>query len=359
MAASLKITRQLPLVVVLGATGAGKSKLAIELAKKFKGEIISADSMQVYKSLDIVTNKVSAEEQRICPHHLLDVVSPLQRFNVIDFRDAALDAISRIHSRQNVPIIVGGTNYYIEALLWKNLVAKSSAELRTDASCSDDISKWTTPRIYDKLLEVDPMTAKRYHPHDRRKLLRALEVYFMEGRTLSDVLTEQHSEEGGGPLSGPLRFPEPCIIWVQCEKEVLNDRTDKRVDEMVEMGLLREMLDFHVDYNVNHIREDGEYTLGIFQSIGFKEFHQYLILSDEERDSEAGKEMLLKGIEDMKRATRRYARRQQSWMNNRFLRRVGPNVPPIYGVDSTIPSDWMTQVHEPACSIVKAYLMVI
>ncbi|GFO47983.1 tRNA dimethylallyltransferase [Plakobranchus ocellatus] len=116
---------RIPLVVVLGATGAGKSKLAIEIAKVFKGEIISADSMQIYKGLDIITNKVTEEEQSEAPHHLISYLEPDHKhYNVVDFRDAALPIINDLFTRSKIPIIVGGTNYYIESILWDFLINK-------------------------------------------------------------------------------------------------------------------------------------------------------------------------------------------------------------------------------------------
>ena len=126
--------RRLPLVVILGSTGTGKSKLAIEIGKRLGGEIISADSMQVYKGLDIITNKVTAEEQSQCPHHMIDFVSPLKEFSVVDFRNMALPLIEDIKSRGKIPIVVGGTNYYIESVLWDILIDED----RNDNSSSGE-----------------------------------------------------------------------------------------------------------------------------------------------------------------------------------------------------------------------------
>merc|ERR1739838_1267324 len=123
---------RLPIVVVLGATGAGKSKLALEIASKIKGEIISADSMQVYKDLDIITNKVTAEEQALVPHHLIDFVDPRSRYSVVDFRNQAQPLIEQLLDANKIPVVVGGTNYYIEALLWENLVDPVPEQTSTD-----------------------------------------------------------------------------------------------------------------------------------------------------------------------------------------------------------------------------------
>ncbi|XP_016126389.1 tRNA dimethylallyltransferase, mitochondrial-like [Sinocyclocheilus grahami] len=216
------------IVVILGATGTGKSKLAIEIGKRLNGEIISADSMQVYKGLDIITNKVTEEEQAQCRHHMSSFVDPLvSGYTVVDFRNKALSLIEDMHRRKKLPIIVGGTNYYIESILWKVLI------------------------------------------------------------------------------------------------------------------------DTGVNVNFNVFQD---YQHGIFQSIGFKEFHEYLTasenISQEERDK-----LKVKGIESLKQVTRRYARKQNKWFRNRFLKRPARNVPPVYGLDVTGVTNWETTVLTPALEI--------
>ncbi|KAK3858773.1 hypothetical protein Pcinc_035063 [Petrolisthes cinctipes] len=137
---------RVPVVVVLGATGTGKSKLALEIATRFKGEIISADSMQVYKGLDIITNKVTPEEQAQVPHHLLDFVDPLSRYSVIDFRDAALPIVERLLDQGTLPVIVGGTNYYIESLLWEVLIDPVSSERNSKLVFERDVERYAQQR---------------------------------------------------------------------------------------------------------------------------------------------------------------------------------------------------------------------
>ncbi|KAK4301246.1 hypothetical protein Pmani_026599 [Petrolisthes manimaculis] len=137
---------RVPVVVVLGATGTGKSKLALEIATRFKGEIISADSMQVYKGLDIITNKVTPEEQAQVPHHLLDFVDPLSRYSVIDFRDAALPIVQRLLDQGTLPVIVGGTNYYIESLLWEVLIDPVSSERNRKLVFERDVERYAQQR---------------------------------------------------------------------------------------------------------------------------------------------------------------------------------------------------------------------
>ncbi|XP_072532135.1 tRNA dimethylallyltransferase isoform X3 [Salminus brasiliensis] len=306
------------LVVILGATGTGKSKLAIELGKRVQGEIISADSMQVYKGLDIITNKVTPEEQEQCPHHMISFVDPLvSSYTVVDFRNRVLSQIEDLHRQEKLPIIVGGTNYYIESILWKVLVdtgQENGADLKTK------LEMLGGPELHRRLMEVDPDMASMLHPHDARKIARSLQVYQETGIQHSRLLEDQREQNGGDGLGGPLRFTDPCIFWLHSNMDVLDKRLDERVDEMLSSGLIEELKDFHQRFNEKKIQENSQdYQHGIFQSIGFKEFHEYLTagtdVSQEEREK-----LKLKGVEALKQATRRYARKQNKWVRNRFLK---------------------------------------
>ncbi|GIX73884.1 tRNA dimethylallyltransferase, partial [Caerostris extrusa] len=320
-----------PIVAILGCTGTGKSKLAIELAKKFNGEIISADSMQVYKGLDIITNKVTPEEQREAVHYCINCVDPPSRYTVVDFKNQALPIITNIIKQNKLPIIVGGTNYYIESLLWEVLVKNNNEHgklvFESDASSDsklypvpNDVSSSTKDLFKQKILsdsfkdiesidlhkclqEIDPEMANSVHPEERRKITRSLQVYQQHGRRHSEILQEQRSQNGGSSLGGPLRFKNACMLWFQCDKKegnylaliFLKQRLDDRVDEMLERGLISELLDFHKSYNEGRIDiQKPQYTEGIFQSIGFKEFHEYLVLSDEEKSSDSGRKIFEK-----------------------------------------------------------------
>ncbi|XP_052440872.1 tRNA dimethylallyltransferase isoform X4 [Carassius gibelio] len=324
------------LVVILGATGTGKSKLAIEIGKRLNGEIISADSMQVYKGLDIITNKVTEEEQAQCPHHMISFVDPLD-----------------MHHRQKLPIIVGGTNYYIESILWKVLINSggSESEKGVASESKTELEKLGGPELHRWLKEVDPDMAAILHPHDARKIARSLQVFMDTGVPHSRLLEEQRGQDGGGCLGGPLRFQNPCIFWLHCKTNALDERLDKRVDQMLSLGLIDELKDFHQRFNEKKIKENSQdYQHGIFQSIGFKEFHEYLTasenISQEERDK-----LKIKGIESLKQVTRRYARKQNKWVRNRFLKRPASNVPPVYGLDVTDVTNWETTVLTPALEI--------
>ncbi|XP_030181573.1 tRNA dimethylallyltransferase isoform X3 [Lynx canadensis] len=321
------LQRTLPLVVILGATGTGKSTLALQLGQRLGGEIVSADSMQVYEGLDIITNKVSAQEQRMCQHHMISFVDPLvTNYTVVDFRNKATALIEDIFARDKIPIVVGGTNYYIEALLWKVLVSTKPQEMDTEKVTDRkvELEKEDGHALHKRLSQVDPEMAAKLHPHDKRKVARSLQVFEETGISHSEFLHRQHSEEGGGPLGGPLKFPNLCILWL------------------------------HADQTARpFIVQD--YQHGIFQSIGFKEFHEYLV-TEGKCTPETSNQLLKKGIESLKQVTKRYARKQNRWVKNRFLNRPGPSVPPVYGLEVSDVSKWEESVLEPALEIVQSFI---
>ncbi|XP_063405996.1 tRNA dimethylallyltransferase-like isoform X2 [Mytilus trossulus] len=358
------------------------------------------EKILIYKGLDIITNKVTKEELQQCPHHMIDYLDPLkENHTVVDYRDMAVPIIDKIFKSNKIPIIVGGTNYYIEALMWKFLIdkqdiEKASAKLPVDVTSkietqcmesekpevkkqiieqdgsnrnSADESVDNGRRSYEeedtfvlhqRLMEIDEKQGRRIHPRNKRKIIRALEVYQSHGVEMSKILESQKSETGEESLRGQLRYDNTCIFWIQADKQVLDSRTDKRLGEMMDRGLLTELQDFHKHYNSSRIKDNNEvdYTHGIFQSIGFKEFHDYLLLPEDEKDTEKGKQLLQKGIEEMKLVTRRYARTQVRWVKNRFLRYRGTSLPPVYGLDSTDVPQWEDHVNKPAINILNSVL---
>lgn len=399
------MSKGLPLIVVLGASACGKSKLAIELAARFGAEVISADSMQVYRGLDIATNKVTEEEQQQIKHHMMNFVDPTQNYSVIDFRNRALGIINNLLDEQckKIPIIVGGTNYYIESLLWKGFTLerdksqieeqvtsqKREATMLDDEieSCQrlpqgathtdedfEDVDKFFSKPIYPtsfgntnpvklwQILEkVDPETAHIYHPNNRRGIIRSLQVYQEKKRKYSEIIKDLNKsiETGGSSLGGPLRFVNTCVLWLSCEEEMLNKILDERVDQMLERGLLAELENFHEAYNKLRItrEERADYTMGIFQTIGFKEFHSYFALDAETRESEKGKNILKQCITEMKTSTRQYVRKQLKWIKSRFLRSGLRDLPPLFKLTTSFDEDgWIKQVREPAFKIVESIL---
>lgn len=190
------------MVVIVGTTGAGKSKLAVDVALKFNGEIVSADSMQVYDGLPIATNHITAEEMRGVPHHLVGGTPPDSAFSIGDFLGKALPTIEDILSRGCLPIVVGGTHYYIDALLFERPVSAASSKGHSSAFKVED------PPSYARLVEADPEMAQKLHPNDHRKIARSLEVFATTGQKHSTIIADNALSEGR------LRYPMSCCLWV-------------------------------------------------------------------------------------------------------------------------------------------------
>lgn len=390
------MTRQLPLIVILGATACGKSKLAIDIARKFGGEIISADSMQVYRGLDIVTNKVTDLEQRLAKHHLIDIIDPPKRYSVVDFRNDALKIIDQLFEANKLPIVVGGTNYYIESIIWKSFIQASQLETSEhDLTIIDsenqlletlpnemfhneddlkDVNEFLKKPIFhhsfknidsDKLWKIleklDPAASRHYHPHDKRRIIRCLQLIQRTNKTYTDILKDANksNDDNTYSLGGPLRYDPTCVIWLSCDEEDLDKKLDERVDQMLERGLLAELDAFHKQYNRDLMikGEEPDYTKGIFQTIGFKEFHKYLMLNEAERIEESGKKVLKDCIDAMKQVTRRYSRRQTTWIKRRILTAGTRNLPPLYKLVTSFDDEgWRNRVCPPAFDIVESFI---
>ncbi|XP_054169066.1 tRNA dimethylallyltransferase-like [Oppia nitens] len=381
---------KIPLVVIIGATGCAKTKLSIDISKQINAEIISADSMQVYKDLDIITNKATHEERKLVRHHLIDFLDPLSRFSVVDFRNKTLEVINDLMSRGIVPILVGGTNYYIESILWEVLISGDEEESddnevplldREVIDCKDNhrmnendltkdsilchpiftfgLNEVSSDKLHQILEQLDPVSSQKIHPNDRRKVIRCLQIYQQKKKTKSELINEQMTANGGSQLGGPLRFKNSVILWVDCDKFVLNQRLDERVDKMIEKGLIEELLDFHQKYNKQRISQNltPDYSQGIFQSIGFKEFHNYLLLTEDQRKNNPfSKQMLNQSIDNLKLVTKRYVKHQLKWIRNRFLINNDRAVPPIYRLDTTSSELWNQEVLETSMAIVNAFI---
>ncbi|XP_017775266.1 PREDICTED: tRNA dimethylallyltransferase, mitochondrial [Nicrophorus vespilloides] len=349
---------KLPLVVILGATGSGKTKLSIDLAKKFGGEILGADSIQIYKGMDIISAKPTVEERAEAPHHLVDILEPHETCTVLDYRNKALKIIDHLFDQKKIPIIVGGTNYYIESLLWKILVDDPNSKRKFEPGRSNKDYELPSEELHKKLKDLDPKMANRLHPNNKRKIIRSLEILEQKGMLHSEILNEQQKSEGGSAHGGGLRFSDVVIFWLQWDKPVLDERINSRVDAMMENGLVEELLDFHREYNKRRLQDgsDPDYTRGIFQMIGLKEFHEYLLLDECQRDSDEGKLLLQKGLDSLKMVTRRYARKQCRWINNRLLGDTGRTVPPVYGLTTDDLGKWQEDITDPAVGIIQSVI---
>ena len=273
------------LIVIVGPTAVGKSALALQLAKCIGGEIVSGDSMCVYRGMDIGTAKPSREERNLTPHHLIDIKDPAEPFSVVEFQQLAGEAINQINQRGKLPILVGGTGLYIQALLeGYQFSPTGKTPLRTTLAASDVADQNGTPteKLYQQLTGLDPISAARIHPHDRKRILRALEVTTTENRPLSSS------------KSATLQYD--CLVFgLSMDRQELYRRIELRVDNMVEQGLPAEvaaLLDKGLASNTTAL-----------QAIGYKEF---VACMQENLPQETA-------INLIKQSSRRYAKRQLTW----------------------------------------------
>ncbi len=277
----------IPLVVIAGPTGVGKTKISIELAERLNAEIISADSRQIYKGMDIGTAKPTPEERGIIPHHLIDIVEPDERFAVADYQKLAEEVIDDIHQRGKLPLLVGGTGLYIKAVVEGGYIFPGpSADRELRDGLKREADQHGSEYLYNKLKEVDPAKARETHPRNLRRIIRALEVYYLTGKPISELQAEWAEAESGynSVLMGLIR-----------PREELYRRIDSRVDEMMEAGLVEE---------VERLISDG-YDEGApaWLGLGYRQIIGYL----------KGLYDLDEAIYLIKRDTRRYAKRQLTW----------------------------------------------
>lgn len=376
------MSQQTPVIVILGSTATGKTKLSLELAQRFNGEIVSADSMQVYKGLDISTAKATPEERAQAVHHMLDVYDlETSTFTVADYRDRALPIVDRILAENKVPIIVGGTTYYIESLLWKVLLDDKPLQafesdatdlFRAEIRQAIDAPADNAIDVHDLLMLVDPITAVQIHPNNKRKVVRALEVYMNTGRTKSSLLSEQQSQDGGNQLGGPLRFDNVICFWLKCDQGKLDTRIDRRIEGMVAQGMLAELRSCFNGLKATAI----DPTKGIAQAIGFKEFLPYLERYDdatfdaditEFRRTNQGTvtttrvmdalTVLEQCLDELRLNTKRYSKKQLKWIQNRLIMCSDRAVPPIYELDgSHAEISWKADVFDKAEHIVQSHI---
>jgi tRNA dimethylallyltransferase len=273
------------LVIILGPTSSGKTELAVRLAERFDGEIVNADSMQVYRGMDIGTAKPSAELRRRIPHHLIDIVDPADDFSASDFRREAAQAIADIHGRGRRVFVVGGTGLYIKALL-KGLVDSPSGAATIRHELQETARTAGSGELLHRLAEVDPETASRLHPNDQVRIIRALEVYLQTGRPISGFRRE-HEFTGD--------YYDYLKIGIVVERGELYRRIEERVDRMMAEGFLTEVRGL--------LARGFTAALKPFRAIGYKELCAYL----------AGAYPIEEAVRLIKRDTRRYAKRQFTW----------------------------------------------
>ncbi|TPG68739.1 tRNA (adenosine(37)-N6)-dimethylallyltransferase MiaA [Brevibacillus laterosporus] len=272
------------LVVIVGPTAVGKTALSLQLAQQFNGEIISGDSMQVYRGMDIGTAKASDEERAIVPHHLIDIMNPDEEYSVAIFQQQARRLITQINQRNHLPIIVGGTGLYIQSVTHDY----QFSEADQDAEMRDRLQKYAdvegVEALHRRLREHDPITADRLHPNDVRRVIRAIEIYELTGKRMSDFQNQA--------AYSPYNLK---IIGLTMDRVKLYERVNQRVDVMIEAGLVEEV----------RILLDQGYSADLvaMQGLGYKELIPYLY----------GEITLDKAISDIKQRTRHFAKRQLTW----------------------------------------------
>lgn len=285
-------------IVICGPTASGKTTLSIQLAQKINGEIISSDSMQIYKDMNIGTAKPDQREMQGIKHYLLDFVEPNQRYSVADYKKDAENAIEDILQKGKVPIIVGGTGLYVDSLIYGIEYPNIEFDENYRKELERRVEKEGLEKLYEKAKKIDPQAMKKISRNDQKRILRVLEIYNATGKTK----TEQEIESRKNEVKYDYR-----VFAINMDREKLYDRINKRVDIMIQKGLIEEVENLLKKYN--------EFPTAM-QGLGYKEVVEYI----------QGKVLKEDMIENIKRESRRYAKRQITWFKkNKQTIWIGPN----------------------------------
>lgn len=268
----------------------GKSKLAVELAKKINGEIISADSMQIYKDMNIGTAKITKEEMQGIKHYMLDIIEPNQRYNVSEYKNEAQKCIEEILKKGKTPIIVGGTGLYIDVLIYEIEFQKEQYDEEYRKMLENIAQKEGLEKLYEKAKQIDPKAMEKISKNDKKRIIRVLEIYHKTGKTKTEQEIESRKKE--------IKY-NYHVFAIDMNRQVLYERINKRVDIMIENGLLEEAKKIY-DTNIR--------TKAVLTPIGYKELFDYF-------DNKCS---LDEAIEIIKQRSRRYAKRQYTWNNHQF-----------------------------------------
>lgn len=271
------------IILVVGATASGKSQVGINLAKRFGGEIVSCDSMQIYKDMNIGTAKVAPYEMQGIPHYMIDVVSADGNFSVGEYSNMANSIITDILSRGKTPIIVGGTGLYVDSILYP-MTFGGDKDVQIRQELEDELALYGKEYMHSLLAKIDPEDAEKIHPNNIKRVLRALEIYRATGNCKSNL--QEKSKD--------LKY-EACMIALNLDRTLLYDRINARVDKMMEMGLLKEIEEL--------LSKGVDFENQSMQAIGYKEFKEFV----------RGEVSLEKTIETIKQNSRNYAKRQLTW----------------------------------------------
>lgn len=276
-------------IVIVGPTAVGKTSLSIELAKQFNGEIISGDSMQVYKEMDIGTAKVTEAEMENIPHYLIDMIDPAADFSVADFKGYVTKYIEHISAKGKLPIIVGGSGLYIQSALYHYNFAEQKRDDKITKKLESILAKQGIAPLYERLKKIDPEQAEKVHPNNHRRVIRALEIFETTGKKMSEIEANQITES-------PYNL---ILIGLDMDRKQLYEQINLRVDLMMEAGLENE---------VRKLYEAGLKNSQSMRAIGYKEFIPYF----------EGEINLAETIELLKRNSRRFAKRQYTYFRNKM-----------------------------------------
>ncbi|OXS75404.1 tRNA (adenosine(37)-N6)-dimethylallyltransferase MiaA [Lysinibacillus sp. KCTC 33748] len=283
--------QQAEVVAIVGPTASGKTALSIELAKKYNGEIINGDSMQIYRDLDIGTAKITEEEMEGVPHHLLSFKEPTESFSVADYQKLVRAKIAEIQTRGKLPIIVGGSGLYVQAVLFDFQFTEEQVDEVARKAYYEELGKLGPEAMHAKLKKLDPQTAETIHPNNTRRVIRALEMIELSG------VSKASEEQNRGEV--PLYNHVILGLGQNMSREVLYDRINRRVDIMMEKGLLEEVKGLW-QRNIRGVQS--------IQAIGYKELYDYL----------DGKCSLEEAVDSLKQNSRRYAKRQLTYFRNKM-----------------------------------------
>ncbi len=274
-------------IVVVGPTASGKTALGIHLAKRFNGEVVSGDSMQIYENMDIATAKPTTEEMDGIKHHLIGFVKPTDEYSVASFCEDAKKAVNEITDKGKIPVIVGGTGLYIDSFINNITFFDNANSEKVRNELYKELEEYGIEKLYNELLSVDSEAAKKIHPNNEVRVIRALEIYRLTGETLTEQNKRSHDIESAY---------EPLYIGISYkDREKLYERINKRVDIMIENGLLEEAKAFYKTYA----------SKTAVNAIGYKELKPFI----------DGEKTLEECLEKLKQSTRRYAKRQLTWFN--------------------------------------------
>ena len=274
-----------PILVILGPTAVGKTALSLKLAEDFNGEIISADSMQIYRDMDIGTAKVSTDIRAKIPHYMIDIVCPEKNFSVADYQKEVDKIIPEICQKNNLPILVGGTGLYIKAVIQGFLLPEMEADKELRQRLQEKAKKYGNKYVHNMLAEIDACLAHKLHPNDLRRVIRGIEIYKQTGKTKTFYKWKQKQK--------PPRY-HALKIGLTRKRAELYQRINLRVDEMIKKGLIEEVKYLHKKYDLSKTA---------LQALGYKEITGYL---QKEYDLKEAKRLI-------KKNTRNFAKRQLTW----------------------------------------------